>query len=204
MLTVGITGGIGSGKSLACRVFEWLGVPVYYADLRAKYLIANNPELKEKITALLGSEAYSNEGTYQTAWVAQQVFNNEKLMAKLNAIVHPAVKIDTQVWMEEQKKSGAPYVIKEAALLFESGAWKELNSIIYVYAPEKLRLARVQERDGMTKESFYQRVKSQWPENLKADKSQYIIYNDGSTSILKQIIDLHRTLLSSAQQTDVL
>jgi dephospho-CoA kinase len=204
MLTVGITGGIGSGKSLACRVFEWLGTPVYYADQRAKSLITNHPELKEKIIALLGSDAYSSDGVYQTTWVAQQVFNDAKLLEKLNALVHPAVKADTRVWMEHQQKFGAPYVIKEAALLFESGAWKDLDCIIYVFAPENLRLSRVKERDGMTEESFYLRVKSQWPENQKEYNSQYILYNDGNKSFLKQILDLHHTLIDVSKNTESL
>jgi len=195
MLTIGITGGIGSGKSLVCKVFEWLGIPVYYADIRAKWLITHHTALKEKIIALLGQDAYSSNGAYQTAWVAQQVFENPDLLKKLNDLVHPVVKEDTRTWIREQQKIAVPYVCKEAALLFESGAWEELDYIIYVHAPEELRLARVLQRDNMTEEAFFQRVRSQWPEDLKAKRSKFVLNNDGKTSLLKQIIALHEKLI---------
>jgi dephospho-CoA kinase len=191
MVTIGVTGGIGSGKTTVCTVFEWLGVPVYYADLRARWLIENDERLKSGIKFLLGKEVYSPEGKYLSKKVAERVFGNPDLLAQLNQLVHPVVKKDTQEWLTTQKARQVPYILKEAALLFESGAYRDLDYILFVSAPLKMRMNRGMQRDGITANDFELRVKSQWPDRRKLKMSDYAITNDGRHSILNQIFHLH-------------
>jgi dephospho-CoA kinase len=191
MVTIGVTGGIGSGKTTVCKVFEWLGIPVYYADLRARWLIENDEHLKSGILSLLGKEVYSTEGKYLSKKVAERVFGNPDLLAQLNQLVHPVVKKDTLEWLTAQKNQQIPYVLKEAALLFESGTYRDLDYILFVSAPLKVRMNRVMQRDGISAADFELRIKSQWPDRRKMKMSDFVIINDGRHSILNQIFQLH-------------
>lgn len=194
MKKIGITGGIGSGKTTVCRIFEQLGVPVYYADSRAKALMTQNKTIVEGITKLFGRNAYLHDGTLNNAHIASMAFNDNSLLASLNALVHPQVGIDFESWASKQKSA---YILKEAALLFESGSYKNLDAIIMVSAPENLRIERVLERDKTTHEAVIKRINNQWPESEKMQLSDYIIVNDGQSMLVPQVLNLHQKILMS-------
>ena len=191
-LKIGITGGIGSGKTTVCRIFQALGVPVYFADSRAKWLMVNEPELTENIIALLGEQAYLEDGRLNRVYISQMVFNDQSLLSQLNALVHPAVANDTLRWHEEQKD--VPYTLKEAALLFESGSHLHLDKVIAVSAPEQLRISRVMQRDRVSKDQVRARMDKQMPEAEKVAMADYIIYNDGQQSLISQVLEIHHLL----------
>ncbi|MFM1876739.1 MAG: hypothetical protein RL266_2476 [Bacteroidota bacterium] len=188
MKVVGITGGIGSGKTTVCQIFERLGVPVYYADTRAKQLMAAEGPLKEMILEAFGALAYRGS-QLDRAYLAKEVFGNEERLAKLNSLVHPAVAYDFDEWLEQQHH--ANYVLKEAAILFESGAYQAVDFSVLVIAPEDLRIDRVVKRDGVTPEQVLQRMKNQWTQEHKAKLADFIINNDGSHLLVPQVLELH-------------
>jgi len=193
MRKVGITGGIGSGKTTVCRVFEWLGIPVYYADDRAKWLMTHDPALRENITALLGKTAYLDDGSLNRAHIAAIVFQDAEKLEQLNHLVHPAIHRDGALWHEAQN---APYTLREAALLYESGGFRLMEQMIVVSAPEELRIRRVMARDQLERAAVEARVAKQWPEERKVALADFVIYNDGQTPLLPQILEVHRSLLS--------
>lgn len=192
MLKVGITGGIGSGKTLVCGIFKTLGIPVYAADDRAKALMQTDPELIAAIKARFGDETYNN-GVLNRAYLSQVVFNNAEAIKDLNALVHPAVGKDAEAWQAQQ--TGAPYTLREAALLFESGSYKRLDKIIVVMAPQEVRIERVMKRDSVSREQVLARINNQWPQEEKVALADYVINNDGKQSLITQVMDLHQTLL---------
>lgn len=192
MLRVGITGGIGSGKTLVCKMLEILGAPVYSADERARYLMNKDPELKDQISLLLGKEAYS-EGNLDRAYIAGRVFDNEILLDKLNKLVHPVVGSDFEKWAGRQ--DSVPYLLKEAAILFESGAHRQVDLTVLVHAPEELRISRVVERDAADPEQVRLRMKQQMSEDERKKLADYIINNNGKEMLLPQVIDLHESIL---------
>jgi len=194
-LKIGITGGIGSGKSTAAAVFEVLGIPVYYADSRAKWLMVNDKELVAAIKKLFGTKAYLNDGLNR-AYIAEIAFNNPDKLQKLNALVHPAVKQDYERWHNQQKN--VSYTLKEAALLFESGSATELDAIIEVFAPQKIRIDRVRKRDGLTRKQVLSRIRSQMPEREKRKLADYVIVNDGKKGLIDQVLALHRVIVELA------
>jgi dephospho-CoA kinase len=196
LLNVGITGGIGSGKTTVCRIFETLGIPVYYADERAKTIMLESEAVVKKITALFGNDAYLPDGSLNKTLIAGIVFQDKNKLEKLNAIVHPAVLEDSLRWQANQ--AGAPYTLKEAALLFESGSYQFLDRTITVAAPEKLRIERVVQRDGTSEEQVRSRIKNQWPEEKKIQLADFVILNDGSRSLVKQVWHIHRELCNIA------
>lgn len=187
MIKIGITGGIGSGKSTVCRIFQILGVPVYNADNKAKYLMANDKALKISIINLLGSESYKNNHLNRE-FIASKVFKDKDLLKKLNALVHPAVKNDFIKWSEKQK---APYVIYEAALMIESGSYKLLDKVIVVTAPLELRIARVCERDKVHQEKVLARINNQLSQEEMLKYADHVITNDGKISLISQVLELH-------------
>jgi len=190
MRKIGVTGGIGSGKSIVCEVFNQLGVPVYNSDFEAKKMLDNNIPIKDKIYKEFGNSFFiKNE--IDKKKLANLVFNDKKAITVLNNIIHPAVAEDFNNWLET--KSKFKYIIKEAAILFESGIYKDLDKIVLVNAPKELRIKRVMKRDNVSESSVKQRMKNQWSENKKIEKSDYIIYNDENHLILPQIIKLHNT-----------
>lgn len=196
MLRVGITGGIGSGKSTVARIFEVLGIPVYYADDAAKRMMNENEELKEKIKHQFGSDVYT-DGKLNRKRLAEIVFNAPEKLEQLNALTHPATIKDAENWM---KKQTTPYSIKEAALIFESGAQEHLDHVIGVTAPAPLRIQRTMQRDGITREEVIARMNKQMDENIKMKLCDFVLRNDEQELLLPQVIALHEKLLSLAKK----
>jgi dephospho-CoA kinase len=191
MLKIGITGGIGSGKSYICKIFEQLGVPVYNADEKARNISNNSISVKKDITNLFGKEAYENN-VLNRAYIASKVFNDTNLLEQLNQIIHPAVNKDFNDWCNNyQDKS---YILKEAAILFESGIYKNLDKTILVTAPESIRINRVIKRDGSTKEEVLNRMKNQWPTEKITPLADFIIHNIDKELLLPEILKIHNTL----------
>jgi len=198
-LLLGITGGIGSGKSLVSKVFSVLGVPVYEADARGKWLLNHDPEVRAQVQELLGAQVYNTEGADRKK-IAAVVFNQPEKLEGLNQIVHPAVGRDFASWVEAHQKH--PYLLKEAAILFESGANKGLDKIILVTAPEEIRLQRVQQRDAASAEEVRARMERQWTDERKIPLSDYRLINDGKTMLLPQIIHIHQSILALSEISD--
>ncbi len=195
MFLVGITGGIGSGKTTVCKIFEALGVPVYYSDERAKWLLNNDDNVKSKVVALLGNNAYIN-GTLNRSFIAEKVFANKSLLEQYNEIVHPAVAEDTLNWTTQHLDE--PYVLKEAALLVETGSYLNLDKLIVVTAPENIRIARVMQRDRLTQAEVTARIKNQMPESEKVKLADYVIINDGTHSLIEQVKKTHQEIMIMA------
>ena len=194
MKRIGLTGGIGSGKSTVASIFATLGIPCYDSDQRAKALMLENENIRNFLLKQFGPEVIQNQ-QLQTSIISQQVFENPELLERLNAVVHPEVGNDFERWCEKQQ---APYVLKEAALLYESGSWKGLDEVIVVTAPEELRIQRVMKRNGFTREEVLARMKNQWPEAEKTKRASYIISNDGEHSLIDQVMEIHHSLLKKA------
>lgn len=190
MLKVGITGGIGSGKSLVAQMFEVLGVPVLHADDTAKYLMQHDEDLMASISRVFGTEVYQN-GRLNRPFLASVVFSDKEKLAQLNSLVHPAVLRYGREWAARQTTA---YTLKEAAIFFESGSYKDMDKMIGVYAPYELRLQRAMQRDKVSEETVKQRMAQQMDEDEKMKRCDYIIKNDGSTSIIEQVLALHREL----------
>ena len=195
MLKIGITGGIGSGKSTVANLFEVLGIPVYNADLAAKRLMNEDVAIKEKIKQQFGDDVYKNE-KLDNKYLAQIVFSSEEKLHLLNSIVHPATINDANAWMLKQT---TPYTLKEAALLFESGAAELLDYVIGVTAPAPLRLQRVMQRDNSSREDVMARMNKQMDEEIKMKLCNFIITNDEQQLLIPQVLALHETLLLLAQ-----
>ena len=194
MLKVGITGGIGSGKSTITSLFDDLGVPIYNSDERAKWLLSNDVDLIDQIKILFGQESYSNN-KLNRAHIANIVFQDNDMLKQLNAIVHPLVKIDFENWLLLQKKE--PLVIKEAAILIESGAYKELDVLIVVLADKKTRIKRVINRDNVSKEDVEKRMETQISDSERLKFANFSVDNNTDQSNLKmQVGELYKQLLS--------
>lgn len=196
MLAVGITGGIGSGKTTTCRIFEVLGIPVYYADIRAQELMVQSPQLVAQIKELLGAEAYLPDGRLNRKYVGTQIFADEAKRLALNGLVHPAVGADARAW--QTKQTDAPYSLQEAALLYESGGDKRVDKMIVVTAPEDLRIERVIQRDGLKADEVRARMSRQLPDVEKVSRADYVIYNDGEQSLVTQVLAIHTQLKTRA------
>jgi dephospho-CoA kinase len=195
MLKVGITGGIGSGKTTVCQIFERLGVPVYYADIRAKELMEDDKDLVKNIKATFGEEMYV-EGQLQRHQLAALVFNNEQLLLKLNELVHPVVLRDSQSWNEILATKHYPYSLREAALLVETGSYLTLDKLIVVSAHEQDRINRVMARDNATEAQVRARINTQMPEEQKVKYADYIIFNDLLMDLVPEVTKIHLDLLS--------
>jgi len=191
MLKVGLTGGIGSGKTTVAQIFEVLSIPVYYADAAARDLMNKDPELKKKIIASFGKDAYKN-GELNRAYLGSVVFHDSEKLNLLNSIVHPVTIRDSENWMKNQKTA---YAIKEAALIFEAGIEKYLDYVIGVTAPESLRIQRVVERDHVPIQKVLDRVQHQMDEKEKISRCDFIIQNDGLQPILPQVLAIHEKLM---------
>ncbi|MEB3039610.1 dephospho-CoA kinase [Capnocytophaga gingivalis] len=190
--TVGLTGGIGSGKTTIANLFALhFSIPIYIADTKAKELVANNKQLQQEIVALLGEEAFV-EGRYNTSFVAQEVFSNKEKLDKLNAIIHPYVQQDFLQWKQSQQ---APYVIKEAAILFESGSYRDCDFIIMVTAPLEERIKRVMLRDKIDRETVEKRIKNQWNDEKKIELSTFVIENREIDKNLDKIGIIHSKIV---------
>ena len=194
MLRIGITGGIGSGKSIAGRLFQALGVPVYDADTRARWLMEHDSELRQELVATFGPETYDPAGRLNRPVLAATVFRNPELLARLNALVHPHVGTDFERWATAKQQAGHPYVLKEAALLFEAGSYKQLDRIITVFAPLPVRQARVLRRDPHRSAADIQAiVAKQLSEDEKMQRANYVLTNDDVQPLLPQVLALHAT-----------
>jgi dephospho-CoA kinase len=191
MLKVGITGGIGSGKSTVSKIFELLGVPVYYADTAAKEIMHTDKELKAKVQEHFGADIYK-DGLLDRAALGKIVFNDKEQLELLNSLVHPATIRHSDEWANRQT---TPYVLKEAALLFESGSSQSLDKIIGVFAPQPLRLLRVMKRDNASREEVLARMNKQIDENIKMRLCDYVIHNDEQQLVIPQVLSLHEKLL---------
>ena len=195
-MVVGLTGGIGSGKSTIAKEFAALGIAVFNSDEQAKALIANNAQVKKRIMAAFGEEAYQN-GEYNRAYIAQIVFNNSEKLAILNGIVHPALAKYFKQWA---KKQTSPYVLKEAAILFESGSYKDCNYIITVTAPEQVRIARVMARDHCTEAQVRARMAQQWTDEQRIALSDAVIENINLEVAKKEVRKLNDELQMTSLQ----
>lgn len=191
MLRIGLTGGLGSGKSTVAAIFEVLNVPVYYADNASKRLMNEDENLREAIQIAFGKEAYLEE-KLNRKYLAEMVFNDKEKLDLLNSIVHPATLHDAEEWM---KKQTAPYVIKEAALTFESGSHKFLDYVIGVKAPLPVRLQRAMQRDNINRDEAMARINKQIDEEIKLRLCDYIIVNDEQQMVIPQVLALHQTFL---------
>lgn len=188
-IKVGVTGGIGSGKSLICKLFKILGIPVFDADSEAKRLMSTDAKLVAAIRSEFGDSAYRADGTVNREYLAAQVFNDTARLETLNALVHPAAIRAGEVWATNQT---APYCVKEAALLFESGSFRLNDYTVLVTAPEAIRIARVVQRDGVSAEQVRARMRRQWPDEEKARLADFTIVNDGKQAIIPQVLELDR------------
>ncbi len=199
ILKIGITGGIGAGKSTVCKVFAALGIPVYDADSRARHVMVEDAALVEQIRHQFGREAYFEDGSLNRTWLAAQVFDKPEQLAMLNSLVHPRVGLDFESWYGQQQQ--VPYILKEAALLFESGAYKSLDAIIAVAAPKPLRLRRTLMRDtARSRQQVEEIMQRQLPEEELMSKAHYKIINDDSTLVIPQVLRLHRQFLRGELQ----
>jgi dephospho-CoA kinase len=192
MLRIGLTGGIGSGKSTVAQIFEVLGIPVYYADVEARRIMNTDSGLKKSILEKFGEESYK-DGTLNRAYMSSIVFNNPSKLDLLNSIVHPATMKDGEAWMQQQTTH---YAIHEAALIFEAGVIEKLDYVIGVYAPLPLRLARAMERDNASKEEVLKRMSRQLDEEMKMKRCDFVITNDEEQLVIPQVLSLHEKLFA--------
>jgi dephospho-CoA kinase len=192
LLKIGLTGGIGSGKTTVAKIFEQLGTPVYYADMRAKSIIEEDEMVRNAIISNFGEQSFV-DGKYNRSYISSIVFNDAEKLLQLNQIVHPAAIADAAEWM---KKQNAPYIIKEAALLFESGSHKHLDKIIGVTSPTHLRMKRTASRDQISEEEVMKKIALQMPNEEKMAKCDYIVTNNEKELILPQVLKLHEAFIS--------
>lgn len=189
MLKIGLTGNIGSGKTTVSKIFEVLGIPVFYADDAAKWVMVNDEQLIKELKADFGDESYFDDGSLNRKHIASIVFNNDDALAKLNSIVHPATFRAFDNWVAGIK--GVPYVVKEAALLFESDSYKYCDHTILVTAPLETRIKRVMQRDGFSREEIEKREAHQFTEEKKVQLADQIIKNDDSELVIPQVLRVH-------------
>jgi dephospho-CoA kinase len=192
MLKVGITGGIGSGKSIVCQVFEMLGIPIFNADTAAKFLIETDNSLIANLKMAFGEAIYDKNGKLDRAALSAKVFNDAAQLNLLNALVHPATILFAAQWMEQQT---SPYALKEAALLFESNSYQDLDFIIGVTAPQEIRVQRAMLRDGVAANKIFERIAMQMNEEEKMQRCDFVIQNDNKKAILPQVLAIHEKLL---------
>ncbi len=196
MLKIGLTGGIGSGKTTVAQIFEVLGIPVYYADDAAKKLMNEDENLKQQIIKHFGKESYV-DGILNRSYLSTTVFSNPEKTTLINSIIHPATIADADNWMKAQK---APYAIKEAALIFEAGADKQLDLVIGVYANETLRIKRVMARNNISEEAVRLRIKNQIDEEIKMSLCDTVLLNDEEDLLIPQVVAFHENLLQNKER----
>ena len=191
MKVVGITGGIGSGKSFVCRILEKMGYSVYYSDDRAKFLMDSDPRIHKELNLMIGDKAYSEDGLNREL-VSNKIFNDPELRQKINKLIHPIVREDFDQWKRSFKDE--KFIFNEAAILFETGAYLKYDAVILVHAPLELKLKRIKKRDGSSEEEILKKMKSQWSDEQKMKLTPYRILNDGNnpltdavSALLKQI-----------------
>ncbi len=188
MIKIGLTGGIGSGKTTVANIFLQFGIPIYNSDKRAKVLMIENKELVKEIKGLLGDNAYTKEQQLNRSYISEKVFKDKTLLKALNQLVHPKVGEDFKIWCNKHKF--AEIIIKEAAILIESGAFKTLNKIVVVNAPEEVRINRVLNRDNSNLEAVKNRIQHQISEAERNSYADFIINNDGKNSLINQVKEI--------------
>lgn len=192
MLRIGITGGIGSGKSIVCRLFQVLGTPIYDSDAQAKWLMSHDAQLRDQLTAAFGPQTFNEAGQLDRVYLARVAFAEPAQLARLNALVHPAVGRDFEAWTTARQAEGYRYILKEAALLYESGAYRQLDQIITVFAPQAVRQARVLRRDPhRTPDDILAIIGKQMSEEEKVQRANHVIYNDDQHLLIPQVLALH-------------
>lgn len=191
-LKIGITGGIGVGKSVVTKIFKVLGIPTYDADREAKDIMVKNDAVRQSLMQTFGKEAYFEDGSLNREWLGKRVFSDADELKKLNAIVHPAVIKDGEDWAAAQTSI---YSVKEAALLFESGSYKALDYTILVVSPLELRIERVMQRDKVDRQEVLRRINKQMPEEEKEKLSDCIVYNDDEHGLIEQVMELHQKFI---------
>ena len=196
VLRVGLTGGIGSGKSTVAQIFEVLGIPVYYADVAAKRLMNENAELRSAVINIFGEQAYANK-ILDRKYISSVVFSDPAKLELLNSIVHPATKKDGEAWMQQQT---SPYAIHEAALIFEAKVSERLDCVIGVSSPLELRIKRSMERDKVSHDEVLKRMEQQLDEDIKMSKSDYVLINDEQQLLIPQVLELHEKLITLSKQ----
>jgi len=195
MLQIGITGGIGSGKSTVAGIFHCLGIPVYDADSHAKALMTTDGNLKESIRKEFGTLSFTDQGQLNRSYLATEVFPNPDKLRRLNQLVHPSVAEDYRKWVTHQKNLEVPYVIKEAALLYDSGSNKLLDKIVIVTAPDQVRRERVKVRDRRSDQEIEEIMKRQMTQEELVKRGDFIITNDGTKLLIPQVLQLHQQFL---------
>jgi dephospho-CoA kinase len=201
-MIVGITGGIASGKTYCAGVFESIGVPIYYADHRAKLIMVENEEVINAVTALFGHDSYFSDGSLNRKHLSAQIFNNKELLKRMNAIVHPAVRNDFFMWGQSELRN-SPYIIQESALAVETGSYKMMDKLIVVDAPEEERIRRVLKRDSATEEQVKSRMKNQLPSSEKRKVADYIIDNYKDPKIISKVLAIHFDLIQQIHRSQV-
>ena len=196
VLRVGLTGGIGSGKSTVAQIFEVLGIPVYYADIAAKKIMNEDEGLRSAITKIFGEQAYTND-ILDRKYISSIVFSDPAKLQQLNSLVHPATKKDGETWMQKQT---SPYAIHEAALIFEAKVSDRLDHVIGVSSPIELRIKRAIERDKVSREEVLKRMDQQLDEELKMSKCDFVLINDEQQLLIPQVLELHKKLISLSKQ----
>lgn len=202
-LKVGITGGIGVGKSTVCSIFSQFGIPVYNADIRAKQLMHESPDLKRSIRQAFGWDTYDKNDQLNRAYLAKIVFNDPQQLNILNAIVHPAVFKDYNTWVEKMAKADFPYSIKEAALMFETDSHRQMDKIIVVTSPINTRLDRIMRRDHMKREEVLKRIEHQLSDKERLERADYVIKNSGKESLILQCLHLHHEIMELTTQMTI-
>jgi dephospho-CoA kinase len=197
MLRVGITGGIGAGKTTVCKIFQALGISVFDADLRAKRLMAEDPELRNQLISQFGSASFGDDGTLNRKYLAAKVFHDDAELNRLNQLVHPFVLKDYESWLQKIPK--APYSIREAAILLESGNYKDLVVIIVIDSPEDLRIKRVIQRDKRSEAEVRLIISKQWPMEKKQKFASFIIQNNEKRFLIPQILHFHQLLKTKSE-----
>lgn len=199
MKVLGITGGIGSGKSVVCAILRVLGVPVYDADQEAKKVYEKSPELLDRIRKEFSEEVFDKNGRIDKKKMADLIFSNPEKLKLLNSWVHPLVRKDFQKWCALHED--AHYVVKEAAILFESGAYKDCDQILSVLSPLELRIQRIRERDRKTRNEVERIIENQWSDEERSKRSDFIVQNDENELLIPQILQIHETLVKEFSKT---
>lgn len=195
MIRIGLTGGIGSGKSTITQLLTTIGVPVYISDIRSKQLTQSDPTIISGLKRLLGDDIYSADGLLNKKKMAQMIFNDKDLLAQVNGLIHPVVHNDFDRWAEEQGEAGVPYVVNEAAIMIENGGYKRMDKVIVVTAPLEQRIARTMARDNASREQVISRINNQMSDEEKVKYADFVITTDDKHFIIPEILKIHNELI---------